>query len=195
VAGPSQAELLAAVAALQRGELVCFPTETYYGLAVDARSQEAVARLIAAKGRREDAPIATIAADVGSARTLWADPVPAPAIELAAAHWPGPLTLVCPAAPGVPAPLVGPDGVGVRVSSHPWAAALAAAFGGPITATSANLTGSAPTRRAAEASAQLGASVAHYLDGGETPGGRPSTIAAIRPDGSLHIIRQGPVRL
>jgi len=184
-----------AVAALRAGQVVCFPTETFYGLAVDARSVAAVAALVAAKGRGDDAPIAAIAADPVVARTLWAEPVPRRALDLAAAHWPGPLTLICPSAAGVPAPLVGPDGTGVRVSSHPWAAALAAAFGGPITATSANLAGSPPARTAAEAIAQLGTSVKVYLDAGPTPGGPPSTVAAVRADGSLVVVRPGAVRL
>ncbi len=195
MAGPPAELLDRAVAALRAGRIVCFPTETFYGLAVDARSIGAVAALVAAKGRRDAAPIAAIAADPAAARMLWAEPVPRRALDLAAAHWPGPLTLICPSAPGLPAPLVGPDGTGVRVSSHPWATALAAGFGGPITATSANRAGAPPPRTAVEAEAALGRSVAVYLDAGPSAGGPPSTVAAVRADGSLVVVRPGAVRL
>jgi len=180
---------------LRRGGVVCYPTETYYGLGVDALDGGAVARLLAVKGRGADQAIAVIVPDLAAARRLWAE-VPPRLEALARAHWPGPLTLVAPAAPGVPAPLRGPGGgVGARVSSHPWAHALARAFGGPLTATSANRAGAAPVTSCAAARAALGAEVDLYLDAGATPGGLPSTVVAVAPDGALAVLRAGAVAI
>jgi L-threonylcarbamoyladenylate synthase len=188
-------DLAGAVAILRRGGVVCFPTETFYGLAADALDEAAVARVLDAKGRAETQPIAVIAPDLDAASRLWID-VPPAARALIEAHWPGPLTIVLPARPTVPRALVGPQGgIGVRVSSHPIAHALAVSFGGPITATSANPAGRPPARVVETARAQLGDAVDGYLDGGTTPGGPASTIVEVASDGSLRIIRQGAIRL
>jgi L-threonylcarbamoyladenylate synthase len=188
-------ELAAAVAILRRGGVVCLPTETFYGLAVDAVDEAAIARLVALKGREEGKPIAVIAPDLDGARRLWAE-APARLLELAAAHWPGPLTLVARARAGVPAALVGPGGgVGARVSSHPVAAALARGLGRPITATSANLAGEPPAHSVAEARARLGAGVDLYLDDGPAPGGPASTVAEVTADGRVLVHRPGAVAL
>ncbi len=184
-----------AAAVLRRGGVVCFPTESFYGLAALALDAEAVARVVAAKQRTDTAPIACIAADLEAATRLWLAPVPDVALELARAHWPGSLTLVAPAAKGVPAPLIGPGGVGVRVPPHPWALALAAAVEQPITATSANLSGRPPARSIAEVRAQLGSGVDLYLDGGETVGGLPSTVVEIPVRGAPRLVRAGAVPL
>src|SRR5689334_22346782 len=109
-----------AVAALTAGEIVCFPTESTYGLAVDAASPAALARLVALKGRDPHAPISLIAGDRAAARRLARD-WPEAAERLVSRYWPGPLTLVVPAAEGTPPELVGPNGVGVRVPAHPIA--------------------------------------------------------------------------
>lgn len=192
---PRFADLISrAVAVLRRGGIVCYPTETFYGLAVSVWDHDAVDRVIAAKGRRPDAPIAAIAPDAPSAFALWRQ-VPAAARALAGAHWPGALTIVCEADPRLPAALVGPLGVGVRVSSHHWAQLLAQAFGGAVTATSANLAGSPPAVTCDEARAQLGDAIDLYLDGGATPGETPSTVVAVRKDDTLQVIRQGAVTL
>jgi L-threonylcarbamoyladenylate synthase len=183
-----------AVQALRDGAIVCFPTETFYGLAVDALSETAVARLVAAKGREEGKPVAVIAPDLQGALLLWAEPAPQAAVALAGKHWPGPLTLVVAAREGIPAALVNPDGgVGVRVSSHPVAARLATLFGGPITATSANLAGQPPVTTCAAARQALGDRVSVYLDGGTTPGGPASTVVAVAADGGLALLRPGAV--
>ncbi|MFH0899720.1 MAG: L-threonylcarbamoyladenylate synthase [Pseudomonadota bacterium] len=184
-----------AVAVLREGGLVCYPTETFYALAADTASEAAVARLLTVKGRDDGKPIAAIAENMESAQLLWAR-VPEVALVLAAKHWPGPLTMVLGARSGVPAPLCGHrGGVGVRVSSHPWARALASALGRPVTSTSANLAGSPPPSTVEAARAQLGDSVGMYLDGGKTPGGHPSTVIAVDDDGSLTLLRQGAVRV
>jgi L-threonylcarbamoyladenylate synthase len=195
-AGAAPAALVAQAAALLRaGGLVCFPTETTYGLAVDIRLPGALARLVALKGRDPRSPFALIAPGVAAARAL-AAPWPAAAEALASAHWPGALTLVLPARPDLPAEIVGPGGgVGVRVSSHPWASALAAAVGGCITATSANPAGAPPAEDADAARAYFGDRVDLYLDAGACPGGPASTVVAVQPDGSLRTLRAGAVQL
>jgi len=186
--------LAAAVAALAAGQLVCFPTETTYGLAADPRQPAALARLVALKGRDPRAPFALIAADAAQAAGL-ARVFPAAAAALAGRHWPGPLTLVLPARPGLAAELVGPDGgVGVRVSSHPLARALAAGLGAPITATSANPSGAAPALDVAEARAYFGDRVAVYLDGGRLAPGA-STVVEVDDQDRVRVLRAGPVEV
>src|SRR5579863_7327389 len=133
-----------ALAALAAGDVIVYPTETFYALGVDALSSGTLERLFAIKGREPGKPVALIAADTAMAFAV-AREVPAEARVLAEAFWPGPLTLVLPARDGILAPLIGDDGgVGVRVSSHPIARALAVGLGRPLTATSANLAGEPP---------------------------------------------------
>jgi L-threonylcarbamoyladenylate synthase len=179
---------------VRAGGVVCFPTETYYGLAALAMDAAAVGKVIAAKGRPDAMPIACVAADLAIARRLWAEPVDKLALRLADDHWPGPLTIVAAAAPDLPAELAGPGGIGVRVSPHPLAAALAHAVGAPITATSANRSGAPACRTIDAARAQLGDAVDFYLDAGETPGGAPSTLVEVH--GSIgKILRAGALTL
>lgn len=188
-------EIAAAAAAIARGHIVCFPTETTYGLAARIDDAAALAALVALKGRDPHAPFALIAADAVAARTVAAS-WPAVADDLAAAHWPGPLTLVVPARADLPLELVGPGGgVGVRVSSHPWSMALARAVGAPITATSANPSGAAPALDVAQARAYFGDRVAVYLDDGPARERTASTVAAVEPDGTIRVLRSGPVQL
>jgi L-threonylcarbamoyladenylate synthase len=181
-----------AIAALRTGELVVYPTETFYGIGADALSLAALERIFAVKGREPDKPIALIAVDSVSAFDL-ARTVPDAARRLADAFWPGPLTLVMPARSGLPDALLGPDGgVGVRVSSHPAACALAAGLGHPITATSANLSGQAPAATLAAARNAFGPRIAIYLEGGTLAGGAPSTIVAF-DSARFRILRAGAV--
>lgn len=190
----SAAEIDEAASVLRRGGVVCVPTETFYGLAVDIGSADGLAALVAIKGREPRAPFALIAANAEQARSV-ARAWPAVAGELGRRFWPGPLTIVVPAAPGLPAELVGPGGgVGVRVSSHPVPVALAHALGRPITATSANPSGLPPARDVAEARAYFGDSVA-YLDAGRAPGEQASTIVAVDARGVVTVLRPGPISL
>ncbi|MGH8012895.1 MAG: L-threonylcarbamoyladenylate synthase, partial [Candidatus Binataceae bacterium] len=130
-----------ALDALRAGEVVVYPTETVYAIGVDALSSAALERLFALKGREASKAVALITDSAASAFSL-ASEVPASARVLAAAFWPGPLTLVLPARAGLPDALVGPEGgVGVRVSPNQVAIQLAARLGRPLTATSANPSG------------------------------------------------------
>jgi L-threonylcarbamoyladenylate synthase len=182
-----------AVAALRRGEVVCFPTETTYGLAADIGQRVALERLVALKGRGAATPFGLIVADADSAASL-ARVWPMRARELAERHWPGPLTLVVPARADLPAEIVGPGGgVGVRVSSHPLAAALVRELGGPITATSANPAGGRPALSVEEARAFFGDRVAVYLDGGPAAEATASTVVEIVAEGSIRVVRCGVI--
>jgi L-threonylcarbamoyladenylate synthase len=165
-----------AIAALRAGEAVVYPTETFYGIGADAFAPAALERIFAIKGREAAKTIALIAHDNEAAFAV-AREVPQNARMLARAFWPGPLTLVMPARGGLPVALIGPDGgVGVRVSSHPVARALALGLGRAITATSANRSGETPARTIAEARVALGTTVKVFVEGGTLTGGAPSTI-------------------
>jgi len=178
-----------AARALSRGGIVAFPTESSYGLAVDALSSAALERLFALKRREPGKPPPILISDEAMLELLVAR-VPPLARRLMARFWPGPLTLVLPARPGLPEPLVSDGGVGVRRSPHAVADALVAAFGRPLTATSANLSGLPPALRADEVRATFGDAV-HLLDGGDAPGAAPSTVARIDDDGTVTILRAG----
>ncbi|HVU50814.1 MAG TPA: L-threonylcarbamoyladenylate synthase, partial [Polyangia bacterium] len=139
---PPAEELAVAVVALRRGEIVAYPTETFYGLAVDASDELALARLRELKGRAEKAFSVLVVGPEMLAGLV--EPPPEKARALMERYWPGALTLALPARAGVPAALVADGCVAVRESPHPLARALVRAFGGPITATSANLAGAPP---------------------------------------------------
>jgi L-threonylcarbamoyladenylate synthase len=178
------------VETLRRGEIVAFPTESSYGLAVDARSEAALTRLFSIKGREPGKPPPVLVASERMLESLVAH-VPARARALVGRHWPGPLTLVLPARPELPEALVLDGGVGVRRSPHPVADALCAAFG-PITATSANHSGQPAAITADEVRAAFGDRV-HLLDGGRAGGGKPSTVVRVDEDGHLTIVRAGAI--
>ncbi len=170
--------LARAVALLRRGELVAFPTETVYGLGADARNADAVRAIFAAKGRPADHPVIV---HLASAAELpdWAAHVPSSARLLAAAFWPGPLTLIVPRAAGVSDAVTGgQDTVGLRVPAHPVAQALLRAFGGGIAGPSANRFGRISPTTAAHVAEDLGDRVALILDGGACDVGIESTIVA-----------------
>jgi L-threonylcarbamoyladenylate synthase len=179
------------VAALAGGGLVVFPTETVYGLGADAGSAPALERLVAVRGREPGKPILVLAADLAMVSAVAAE-VPVAAERLAARFWPGPLTLVLPARPDLPALLTAGTGtIGVRVPGHPLARALAAGLGRPITAPSANPPGAEPPRAFAAAQAYFGTKVDAYVDGGMLPGGA-STVAAVEGE-TVRVLRAGPI--
>ena len=192
---PDATALARAAGLLLAGELVAFPTETVYGLGADAGQPAAVRRVFAAKGRPADHPLIVHLADAAQL-SHWAVNVPAGARTLAAALWPGPLTLVLPRAPHVhDAVTGGQDSVGLRVPAHPVALALLRAFaaqgGHGIAAPSANRFGQLSPTTARHVADDLGDAVAMILDGGATRVGIESTIvdftterpALLRPGG------------
>jgi L-threonylcarbamoyladenylate synthase len=190
---PSIEDLEAAVAALGRGEVVAYPTETFYGLGVDALDAAALERLRAVKGngRGEKAISVLIEGDAMLAR-LCAE-VPPRAVALMRRHWPGALTIALPAREGLAPALLSDGCVAVRQSSHPLARALVVALGGPLTTTSANPAGAPPATNAQEVRAALG-EACRILDGGPTTGGAPSTLIRIRGD-RLEVLRRGAIEI
>jgi L-threonylcarbamoyladenylate synthase len=179
------------IAALKAGELVVYPTETFYAIGADAFSSTALRRLFRVKGREPGRPVGLIAADTAMAFSV-AREIPDDARRLADAFWPGPLTIVLPAREDIATELAGPDGVGVRVSPNPIARALSAGLGRPITATSANLSGAAPASTLAEARAGLGEKVKVYLEGGKLTTSAPSTVVAVSRSG-WKMVRVGAI--
>jgi L-threonylcarbamoyladenylate synthase len=164
---------------LAAGGLVAFPTETVYGLGADAGNGEAIARLYAAKGRPTFNPLIAHVASAAAARKLAR--LDAAAERLAAAFWPGPLTLVLPKAADCPVAALataGLDSVAVRLPRHPVAQELLRAFGGPVVAPSANRSGHVSPTTAAHVLADLGGRIDLIIDGGATPVGLESTIVA-----------------
>jgi L-threonylcarbamoyladenylate synthase len=166
-----------AAGVLRGGGLVAFPTETVYGLGADATSGRAVAAIFEAKGRPRFNPLIAHVANTEAAVAL--GELGKVGAALAAAFWPGPLTLVLAKRPGCPVAdlaTAGLDTVAVRVPAHPVAQALLRAVGVPIAAPSANRSGHVSPTTAAHVAADLKERVALILDGGPTPLGLESTV-------------------
>lgn len=160
---------------LRAGGVLAMPTDTLYGLAADARNPSAVARVYRIKGRSFDQALPMIASSLGQVEA--AGLLPELALKLARVFWPGPLTVVIPAWPGIaPEALAHQHTVAVRVPNHGIARALAQGVGYPITATSANRSGMPPTADADMVAAALGPELDGLIDAGKTPGGPPSTL-------------------
>lgn len=184
--------LARAATLLRGGGLVAFPTETVYGLGGDARDDRAVARIFDAKGRPRFNPLIVHVPDVAAAREFAR--LDARAEAVAAAFWPGPLTLVLPLRDGAGlSPLVtaGLDTVAIRVPAHPLARALLRAFGGPLAAPSANPSGKVSPTRAAHVRAGLSGRIEAIIDGGPCAVGVESTILGL--DGPPALLRPGGV--
>ena len=181
---PATAENIRRAAEIVRaGELAIVPTETVYGVAARADSAEAMARLYEAKGRDEAKRIAYFAAGIEAIRAAGIRVEPL-AERLAAAFWPGPLTLVLQNAAG--------DWDGFRVPDHAVALAWVRELGLLPAVTSANRSGEPAALTAQEAWAALGPRVAIALDGGAAPGGRASTVVRVG-GGAFEILREGPI--
>jgi L-threonylcarbamoyladenylate synthase len=187
----TRADIDEAVAVLCEGGVVVYPTDTLYGLAADPRRPDAVARLFAVKGRPKGQAIPLIACDVAQAAA--AGELNAAASRLARAFWPGPLSIVVPARDLICAEVRAGDGtIAVRVPACDAARLLARAFGFCITATSANPSGQPAGTSVATVAASVRRSVGLVLDGGETPGGAPSTLVDVRAS-QPRLIRPGAI--
>jgi L-threonylcarbamoyladenylate synthase len=190
---PAPAEIARAAEILRASGLVAFPTETVYGLGADATSARAVAKIYAAKGRPAFNPLIAHVADLSAARRE--AELPPAALRLADAFWPGPLTLVAPAARSCSIcelARAGLASVAVRVPAHPVALALIRAAGRPLAAPSANVSGHVSPTTAAHVAADLDGKVDLILDGGRCPAGLESTILSFVGEGPV-LLRPGAV--
>ncbi len=180
-----------AVELLRQGGVVAFPTDTLYGLAVDPRSAEAVARLFAIKERDAGHAVPLIAGNVDQAgeAAVFDDR----ARRVASAFWPGPVSIVLPAQVVIRHEILGPGrSVAVRVPAHPVARALSDGLAFCITATSANISGKPATASPRVVAGTLGGLIDYVLDDGDSPGGQPSTIVDLcGPEPRL--VRAGPI--
>jgi L-threonylcarbamoyladenylate synthase len=180
---------------IRGGYPVAVPTETVYGLAADATSGEAVARIYEAKGRPSFNPLIVHVLDLAAAEQLGV--FSAEALALGAAHWPGPLTLVVPRHPDCPVAglaTAGLDTIAIRVPAHRAMRALLEATGLPLAAPSANASGRISPTRASHVEHSLAGRIQLIIDDGPASVGIESTIVLAEP-GALRILRAGPVAI
>jgi L-threonylcarbamoyladenylate synthase len=188
----SDAELAPLLASLRAGGVIACATETLFGLLADALAEPAVERVCALKGRDPSQPIAVLLPDV-AALSLVTEAVPERILRLAERYWPGPLTLLVRARAELPRALVKDGKIGVRVPGPSPALSLVQAFGGPLTATSANLTGQPAACTAQEAQAAFPSGLSAVVPY-PAPGGQASSVIDVT--GALPVIvRAGPIAL
>ncbi len=189
---PSPEAIQRALAVLQGGGLVAFPTDTVYGVGALAFDGKAVESIYFAKVRPIEKAIPVLIADAADMEKVGTD-IPDIAYRLASRFWPGPLTCLIPKQPSLPETVSATATVGVRVPDHDVARTLLRAAG-PMAVTSANISGQASPSTAEEVSAQLSGRIALIIDGGKPPGGVPSTLVDCTQD-ELKIIREGPITI
>lgn len=177
---------------LRSGGLVAFPTDTFYALGADALNGAAVRKVFEAKGRADGRPVPVLLADPADVLRV-AREFPTLARALARRYWPGPLTLVLPATPALPAAVAaGAGSVGVRVPDHELARTLIRAFGGPVTGTSANRSGGPPHKDAGGVRAELGGMLEAILAGECGGHDAPSTVVDFSQTPPV-VVREGAV--
>jgi L-threonylcarbamoyladenylate synthase len=172
-----EAAVAAAARVLAEGGLVAFPTETVYGLGADATNPAAVARIYQAKGRPAFNPLIAHVGDIAAARQIAR--FDAAATALAEAFWPGPLTLVLPKMPSCAVAdlaTAGLETIAIRLPAHPVARDILRAFGGPVVAPSANISGHVSPTTAAHVQSDLAGRIDLIVDGGPVAVGVESTI-------------------
>jgi L-threonylcarbamoyladenylate synthase len=191
-AKPQEKALAEAGEILRAGGVVAFPTETFYALGADANREAAVEKIFRLKGRAVQNPISVII-DTERKVIPLVESLPAVAQILMQEFWPGALTLLFAAAPAVlPRLTAGTGKIGIRVSSHPVARLIAKRLAGPLTATSANLSGGRECSTAGEVLRVFGDRLDAIIDGGTTAGGLGSTILDVTVSPPL-ILREGVV--
>jgi L-threonylcarbamoyladenylate synthase len=185
-------ELLKEVAhLLKKGKVGAIPTETFYGLSANPFSEEALKRLFYLKKRPPDKPILLLLGSLEDLSKVCAR-IPSLAMKLIKAFWPGPLTLVLPAKRGLSSLLTaGTQNIGVRLSSLELTRKIARTFGGPITGTSANISGNPPCKTAEDVLKQI-PEIDFIVDAGETKGDKPSTVIEV-VENKIKLIREGAI--
>jgi len=186
------ADFAAAVAWLRGGRIVAFPTDTFYGLAVDPASAVAARDLFALKRRSPDDALPLVAASTAQVEAFCGS-LTAATSALARRWWPGALSLICDAPAGVTREVHGgTNTIAIRVPDHPVARSLALAWGAPVTATSANRSGQPPARSAAMLGDLASDPMVLVIDGGVTAGGAASTIVDARGP-AVVLVREGVI--
>ena len=191
---PDEFGFVQAIDALKNGGIVAYPTETFYGLAVDPENDQAIDSLYALKKREKTKPISLLVPDLEYLSKLVSS-IPKPYEKLIESFWPGPLTLIFPVLNNVLLKLIGGDKtIAIRISSNPVAEKLCVAMGKAITATSANVSGEPALITATEVANLWGDKIACIIDGGSAPGGKGSTILRYSENkNECHIIRGGAI--
>lgn len=188
-----------AVSVLRQGGVVSFATDTFYALGADPLNGTAVDRVFSIKRRRRQEPLPVLVGGFDQAQALLGGALPRQVIPLLEACWPGPLTLVLPARRSLPGGVRGPDGmVGIRWPDWPAAEALLQRFGGAVTGSSANRSGSCGMDSGTGVAELMETEVDLVLDSGPSPGGPGSTVVRLaRKDGGerLCLIREGRIPL
>ena len=178
---------------ISAGGVVALPTESFYGLSVDATNAQAVDKIFAIKKRGPELPILILISSIEEL-AKYVIAVPPAAKQLAKRFWPGGLTIIFESAPILPSNLTGGTGkIGIRISSHPVVRTIQRALAVPITGTSANISGTPPCTTADQVLECLGTEVDLVLDGGPTQGKNPSTVLDVTVDPPL-ILREGMIR-
>lgn len=175
---------------VRHGGVIAMPTDSFYALGACALDEPAVRRVCAIKGQRESKPILVLISDRSQLDALVARVQPGAAV-LMDRFWPGPLTIVFPASPHLPAALTAGTGtIGVRLPAHPLLVKLLRATG-PLTGTSANRAGASPARTALDVEQNLGCEVDLILDGGPSSATLPSTV--VEAAEVVRLLREGPI--
>ncbi len=181
-----------AIAILQRGGVIAFPTDTVYGIGASLQHPAALQRIYDLKGRHPDKPLPILISRAAVIDDLRPD-VDERLIEQAHQFWPGALTVVLPAADHLPSEVKAPDNtIGVRLPNHSIPLTIAEHAGGAIAATSANLSGQSPAIAAAEIRETVGSALDLVLDGGFAPQENPSTVIRV-VDGEIVVLREGVI--
>ncbi len=188
----SSAALARAKEIIEKGGIIAYPTETFYGLGANPYNEDAVKRLFELKGRGFDKPISILVKDEAMLGQVVAD-VPPVAENLIKRFWPGPLTIIFNVAPEIPELLTAGTGkIGVRISSSPIAERLLDTIDSPITATSANPSGKKSPITANEVVNHFGGRLDLILDGGRLSGRLGSTVVDIT-GGGIELVRDGEI--
>lgn len=177
---------------LAGGGIIAYPTETFYGLGADATNEKAIEKIFAAKGRNFKNPISLIIGKPDDIHPLVKD-IPVSAKKLMDAFWPGALTIVFQASDKIsPLLTAGSGKIGLRVSSHPLALKIVQKLKRPLTATSANQSGAPECSDASDVIVQIGDKIDAIVNGGQTEGGKASTLVDITCDPPV-ILREGVI--
>ncbi len=191
-AAPDPDTIHAAAQMIRNGRIIAFPTSTLYGLGADANNPQAVERIFNIKGRQAHRPLLILIRDKTYLPELVRE-IPPKAVLLMEAFWPGGITLVLHAGEGISSRLTGNTGkIGIRVPKHPVAAAIVAELEGPMTGTSANLSGRGGCSDISHLEEEVSTRLDAVLDAGPLMGGRGSTVIDVTID-PPRILREGTI--